>query len=405
MNETLGKIHFVGTFVFTNGVFYMMHQLGIAGLMRRTADPYAYETYAHMQPMNQFISYCAFALLAFQIFFVFNFFHSLCLGQARRAQPLEAPTASSGRLPLLPGHGNFDKQIEVLHAVPTSTASPDREDRLPARRPCESLIELRMNRGGRSEAWPGEETSDRRVGLERVDAPLRGGRSLLSAVPLVLFGGSVTTLGAGMAVEGWLVAEGHFLLFFPIESWFRDTETFVEHTHRLFGVLVGLFAVLAVGAAFRSGSRRARVVTTIALLCVVGQGAVGGFRVLEDAPELAFMHGVLAQGVFAMLGVCALVTSRAWASAPTAAGGESVGEAREGARGLRTFALRASRDPRLAPVPGRVSDRALRHPHRDRYRPDPRLNERVAGLHEDQGRAMPGGCGRPWRSGSWCSAP
>ena len=56
MNETLGKIHFFGTFIFTNGVFYMMHQLGIAGLMRRTADPYAYETYAHLQPLNEFIS-------------------------------------------------------------------------------------------------------------------------------------------------------------------------------------------------------------------------------------------------------------------------------------------------------------------------------------------------------------
>ena len=41
--------------------------------------------------------------------------------------------------------------------------------------------------------------------------------SVVFAVPLVLFGGSVTTLGAGMAVDGWLVAEGHFLLFFPLE--------------------------------------------------------------------------------------------------------------------------------------------------------------------------------------------
>jgi cytochrome c oxidase subunit 1 len=77
MSEKLGKIHFIGTFIFTNAVFYMMHQLGLAGLMRRTADPYQYEVYSHLQPLNEFITISAFLLFAWQIFFVFNFFHSL----------------------------------------------------------------------------------------------------------------------------------------------------------------------------------------------------------------------------------------------------------------------------------------------------------------------------------------
>ncbi len=114
MNETLGKIHFFGTFVFTNGVFYMMHQLGIAGLMRRTADPYAYEIYAHMQPMNQFISYCAFALLFWQIFFVINFFGSLFWGKRAGRNPWNACTLE-WEAPSPPGHGNFDKQLSVHH--------------------------------------------------------------------------------------------------------------------------------------------------------------------------------------------------------------------------------------------------------------------------------------------------
>jgi len=139
----------------------------------------------------------------------------------------------------------------------------------------------------------------------------------LFSVPLVLFGGSVTTLGAGMAVEGWLVAEGHFLLFFPVESWFRDTATFVEHTHRLFGVLVGLCAVGACVASFTSQrspqrSTGARILATVALLAVCAQGALGGFRVLEDAPSLAFLHGAAAQAVFALLCASALVQGRAW---------------------------------------------------------------------------------------------
>jgi cytochrome c oxidase assembly protein subunit 15 len=136
----------------------------------------------------------------------------------------------------------------------------------------------------------------------------------ISAVPLVLFGGSVTTLGAGMAVDGWLVAEGHFLLLFPVESWFRDTATFVEHSHRLFGVLVGLFSVAAVVASFASGQTTpvARLLAVAALLLICGQGALGGFRVLENAPQLAFLHGAAAQAVFAVLCASALVQTHAF---------------------------------------------------------------------------------------------
>ena len=114
MSERLGVIHFVGTFVFTNGVFYMMHQLGLAGLMRRTADPYAYETYAQLQPVNQIISYCAFALLAWQVFFVINFFGSMLWGKRVGRNPWNA-NSLEWEAPSPPGHGNFDKQLAVYH--------------------------------------------------------------------------------------------------------------------------------------------------------------------------------------------------------------------------------------------------------------------------------------------------
>lgn len=136
---------------------------------------------------------------------------------------------------------------------------------------------------------------------------------LLSSIPLILFGGSVTTLGAGMAVDGWLIAEGHFLLFFPAEKWFRDTATFVEHTHRLWGMLVGLCALACVALAWlRAAPRGARLAALVALVAVCAQGALGGLRVLENAPELAFLHGAAAQLVFAILCANALVFSRAW---------------------------------------------------------------------------------------------
>jgi cytochrome c oxidase assembly protein subunit 15 len=132
----------------------------------------------------------------------------------------------------------------------------------------------------------------------------------LAAFPLVLFGGSVTTLGAGMAVDGWLIAEGHFLVFFPVEEWLRDTATFVEHTHRLCGVAVGLFALLTLLSAWLAHLARAeRLLATAGFVAVCAQGALGGLRVLENSPSLAFVHGALAQAVFAILAAGALVLS------------------------------------------------------------------------------------------------
>lgn len=143
----------------------------------------------------------------------------------------------------------------------------------------------------------------------------------LAAVPLVLFGGSVTTLGAGMAVDGWLIAEGHFLLFFPAEKWFRDTGTFVEHTHRLFGILVGLFALACVAATWLGeAGARARRSALVALVAVCLQGTLGGLRVLADDSQLAFLHGALAQLVFAILVANVLLVSGEWRAEPARAG-------------------------------------------------------------------------------------
>jgi cytochrome c oxidase subunit I len=130
MNERLGKLHFVGTFVFTNGVFYMMHQLGVAGLMRRTADPYVYDVYAHMQPLNEFITICAFCLFAWQAIFVLNFFHSMFFGKRVGRNPWQATTLE-WEAPSPPGHGNFDRRLTV-HRGPYEYGTPETaEDYLP----------------------------------------------------------------------------------------------------------------------------------------------------------------------------------------------------------------------------------------------------------------------------------
>jgi cytochrome c oxidase assembly protein subunit 15 len=152
----------------------------------------------------------------------------------------------------------------------------------------------------------------------------------LAAVPLVLFGGSVTTLGAGMAVEGWWIAEGHFLLFFPVDKWFRDTGTFVEHTHRLFGALVGLFALACLAATLLAeAGPTARRSALVALGAVILQGTLGGLRVLENDTGLAFLHGALAQLVFCVLCANVVLVSPEWhTDGPRGAPAERVALAR-----------------------------------------------------------------------------
>jgi cytochrome c oxidase assembly protein subunit 15 len=108
----------------------------------------------------------------------------------------------------------------------------------------------------------------------------------------------------------------HFLLFYPVEKWFRDVGTFVEHTHRLFGTLVGLLAIAQLASTFVTRRPvRLRWMSFAALAAGCVQGTLGGLRVLEASPELAFVHGVCAQAVFAVLAVNWVVNRPAWAAA------------------------------------------------------------------------------------------
>jgi heme a synthase len=127
-------------------------------------------------------------------------------------------------------------------------------------------------------------------------------------------------LHAGLAIDGWLVLEpgrgDWFLWFYPVEQWFRDVGTFVEHTHRQFGSAVGLLAIATVVACWRTP---VRAVALAALVAVIAQGTLGGLRVLEASSELAFLHGAFGQAVFALLGAVVVATSRAWTVATVAA--------------------------------------------------------------------------------------
>ncbi len=107
MNETLGKIHFWGSFVSMNVVFMPMFIVGLAGVSRRLFDGGA--TYAFAEPVlhwNVVSSWGAWILAIFQIPFIFNFFWSIRKGEKTEENPWQATTIEWAA-PSPPPHGNF----------------------------------------------------------------------------------------------------------------------------------------------------------------------------------------------------------------------------------------------------------------------------------------------------------
>jgi cytochrome c oxidase subunit 1 len=138
MNETLGKIHFVLTFVFFNLTFFPMHFLGVGGHMRRIYNPQHYDFLQSFQGTNTFISVAAFCLGTVQIFFVINFVWSLFAGRRASENPWQANTLE-WTAPSPPPHGNF-LTTPVVYRGPYEYSSPEvAEDWLPQTRRLEGV--------------------------------------------------------------------------------------------------------------------------------------------------------------------------------------------------------------------------------------------------------------------------
>jgi len=123
MNDSWGKVHFFLTFIFLNGTFFTMHILGTVGFPRRLADPYHYKTFAHLMPMNQFMTWCAIAMVASQVIFATNFIYSIFFGPRVGRNPWKA-NSLEWTAPSPPGHGNFDFQ-PIVYRGPYEYASPE----------------------------------------------------------------------------------------------------------------------------------------------------------------------------------------------------------------------------------------------------------------------------------------
>ncbi len=109
MNNTLGKIHFWGTIITMNGIFFSMLVQGMGGVSRRLYDGGA--SYAFAEPvlyLNKIMSHSAWLLAVFQFFFIWNFFHSIWKGRkVENDNPWQATTLD-WQTPTPPPHGNFD---------------------------------------------------------------------------------------------------------------------------------------------------------------------------------------------------------------------------------------------------------------------------------------------------------
>jgi heme a synthase len=129
--------------------------------------------------------------------------------------------------------------------------------------------------------------------------------------PLVWWGGFVTATGSGMAFKDWLTSDG---VFMPLYPWLSSTgDKFIEHGHRLLGMLAGMLTIALVASLYLGESRRwVRRYGVALLVGVIAQGVLGGMRVVLDERVLALIHGCTGPLFFAAAAGMIPVTSRQW---------------------------------------------------------------------------------------------
>ena len=149
--------------------------------------------------------------------------------------------------------------------------------------------------------------------------------TVIATLVLIMAGGMVTGLNAGLSVPDWPDSFRFGMFFFPLSH--MTGGVFFEHTHRLFGTLVGLATLIQTIYLFRHESRRwVKWTSFIALIMVIVQGLMGGLRVtghftlaksrlgMDPSTPLAIIHGAFGQVFFAVLVVLAAVCSPNWTS-------------------------------------------------------------------------------------------
>lgn len=134
--------------------------------------------------------------------------------------------------------------------------------------------------------------------------------AIAAMLPLVAAGGAVTSAGAGMAVPDWPGTYGANMFLYPI-GLMADPRIYLEHTHRLFGTLVGLTTlVLMVAVLLSDRGRFSKSLTVVVFIGVCVQGGLGAIRVTGINPGFGIVHGVLAQLILCATAILAASLTR-----------------------------------------------------------------------------------------------
>jgi cytochrome c oxidase subunit 1 len=137
MNEALGLVHFIGSFICMQGILFPMFILGLQHVNRRLYD--GGMQYAHAQPLHNLqvgMSFAAWTLAVFQLPFIWNVFASAKFGRVAVDNPWQATTLEWTAAPTPPiAHGNFEAIPAVYRAAYEYSVPGAADDYLPQNSP------------------------------------------------------------------------------------------------------------------------------------------------------------------------------------------------------------------------------------------------------------------------------
>lgn len=114
MNKNLGYVHFWITAVGAYGVFFPMHFIGMAGLPRRYYTNTAFPYFDDLADVNVLITLFAFLTAFAQLFFVYNFIHSIFYGKKAPQNPWRSNTLE-WTTPVKHIHGNWPGDLPKVY--------------------------------------------------------------------------------------------------------------------------------------------------------------------------------------------------------------------------------------------------------------------------------------------------
>ena len=141
MNETLGKIHFLFTFVCFNFVFIPLFLAGLKGNPRRIYEMSSYDFLKPVQHIHVIATIAAIGLLIGQFPFIVNFFYSMIRGEKAVANPWRANTLE-WTTDSPPPHENFRTMPSVYRDPYEYSVPGASSDWIPQNEPPEPIYPI-----------------------------------------------------------------------------------------------------------------------------------------------------------------------------------------------------------------------------------------------------------------------